>query len=124
LAAPSDTADPMPIFNPYHQFFFDSGFVVVPPPTDPYLPASGKLLLEYIPTPGSANLGMVSNGFTELSGCFNFDARGASVGCDSEGPDCEWEVTGLRYSFDTQVSNCVFQSLIKLILYSLTPDSQ
>lgn len=97
----------MPIFNPYHQFFFGSGFVVVPPPTVPYLPSSGKLLLEYIPVPGGKNTGQVGNSYAQTSGCFNFNAKGASLGCDSKGPKCDWEISGLRYDFETKVEEPV-----------------
>jgi hypothetical protein len=45
---PNDVT-PEPVFNPYHQFDFSDGFVVVPPPTAKYLPTSKPLFIEFIP---------------------------------------------------------------------------
>jgi hypothetical protein len=93
----------MPLFSPYHQFFFSDGFTVVPPPTDPYKPSSKPLLVEFLfdsdtSTP-TTSTGEVSNDRTALFRCFNFNALGASLGCDSQGPNCDWQFTGLRYNF-------------------------
>jgi hypothetical protein len=104
----------MPLFSPYHKFYFSAGFVVVPPPTDPYLPASGKLLLEFHPQTNwsSDTSAQIGNSFTETSGCFNFNARGTNLGCDSNSSDCDWMFTGLRYNFATGVEDKVtFQNL-------------
>jgi hypothetical protein len=97
----------MPLFNPYHKFYFSDGFTIVPPPTDPYLPSSGRLLTEFIPDfnanitipvvpVGMANgvTGDIGNGRNRALECFDFNARGASLGCDSKGPDCNWQFTG------------------------------
>ncbi|POS83152.1 hypothetical protein EPUL_005442, partial [Erysiphe pulchra] len=97
---PYDSVQPMPLFNPYHQFDFSNGFAVVPPPTSPYLPSSKPLLLEYIPNVVSSNnenrqlnitqntLGQgisagIGNGDHGRTGCFSFNVMGASFGCDS-----------------------------------------
>lgn len=105
----------MPLFNPYHQFDFSNGFTVVPPPTDPYLPSSKPLLLEYIPDVNSSNdenqqlnitqntLGQgisagIGNGDHGRTGCFSFNVMGASFGCDSTGPKCDFWFTGFRYN--------------------------
>jgi hypothetical protein len=101
---------PEPVFNPYHQFDFSDGFTVVPPPTDPYLPSSPPLLLEFIPDfnvngtnplagPNTAEQGysgQISDGDHGLTGCFIFNMYGASFGCDSKGRDCDFTFTGLR----------------------------
>src|SRR5690349_5252717 len=91
----ADTVTPPPVFSPYHQFDFSGGFVVVPPPTDPYLPSSGNQLTEFIP-PGDFMIPPPSNGFAPetdafsgiigdgdhgLAGCFGFNFYGASIGC-------------------------------------------
>lgn len=44
-----DDVQPEPVFNPYHQFDFSDGWVVVPPPRAPYLPSSKPLFTEFIP---------------------------------------------------------------------------
>lgn len=96
----------MPIFSPYHQFYFSEGFVVVPPPTDPYLPSSGELLLELLPFVGPGDVldytGQIGSGKTQGLSCFHFNALGASVGCDSLGPPCDWQFTGYRIDTSTQ----------------------
>ncbi|KAI9745864.1 MAG: hypothetical protein M1818_000545 [Claussenomyces sp. TS43310] len=98
----NSTVTPMPIFSPYHHFYFSEGFMVVPPPTDPYLPSSGKLLLEFFPTVDQKSTelsytGSVGNGPTETLTCFNFNLLGVSLGCDSLDAECDWQFTGYRY---------------------------
>jgi hypothetical protein len=90
----------MPLFSPYHKFYFSGGFAIVPPPTDPYLPSSGRLLVEFLATPLSdlGTTGAIGNGRNELSGCFNFNALSLNVGCDSKGPDCDWYFSGYQYN--------------------------
>ncbi|TQS36207.1 hypothetical protein Golomagni_03348 [Golovinomyces magnicellulatus] len=116
---PYDSVQPMPLFNPYHHFEFSDGFTVVPPPTDPYLPSSKPLLLEYIPQLNSnennndttykdlsqqisASIGNSDHG---LTGCFNFIALGASFGCDSTGPDCDFSFSGFRYNKNSRLAS-------------------
>lgn len=109
------TVDAEPIFSPYHQFYFSQGWVVVPPPSAPYVPSSGTRLLEFVATnsssvpantvPGGLNLattGGIGVGKTEQLGCFNFNAYGASLGCDSQGPPCLFQITGMRYDQDIE----------------------
>jgi hypothetical protein len=99
-----------PVFNPYHQFDFSDGFVVVPPPTSPYLPSSKPLFTEFIPDfnvngtnpmagPNTAEYGYsgdIGNGDHGLTGCFSFNMYGASFGCDSRGRACDFHFTGFR----------------------------
>lgn len=105
------------------QFDFSDGFTVVPPPTDPYLPSSKPLLTEFIPNfningsnsqagPNTKEFGFsgdIGNGDHGLTGCFRFNFYGASFGCDSRGPDCEFTFTGFRYDRDTMQTNQVAQ---------------
>lgn len=104
----ADSVQPEPVFNPYHQFDFSDGFTVVPPPTDPYLPSSPPLLLEFIPNfningtdtqagPNTAEegySGQISDGDFDQTGCFRFNMYGAKFGCDSTGPPCNFTFTG------------------------------
>ena len=115
-ATDPNTVQPMPVFNPYHQFDFSDGFTVVPPPTDPYLPSSKPLLLEFIPNfsfngtsqqsgPNTAEggySGQISDGDGGATGCFAFNMYGASLGCDSTGPNCDFTFTGYREDPVTQ----------------------
>ncbi|RDL33898.1 uncharacterized protein BP5553_08266 [Venustampulla echinocandica] len=113
-----DTVQPQPATSPYHQFDWSNGFTVVPPPTDPYLPSSGKQLTEFIPnfnvnlsTPDtgpsskaggfSGDIAVADHGST---GCFSFDFYGASLGCDSRGPDCRFNITGYSSQGETKVA--------------------
>ncbi|KAE9369164.1 hypothetical protein N431DRAFT_345555 [Stipitochalara longipes BDJ] len=108
---PNDVA-PEPVFNPYHQFDFSDGFVVVPPPTAKYLPSSRPLFTEFIPNfningtnsmagPNTLEYGYsgdIGNGDHGLTGCFGFNMYGATFGCDSNGPPCVFSFTGFRYN--------------------------
>ncbi|KAM0143932.1 hypothetical protein ACHAP3_001198 [Botrytis cinerea] len=126
----SDTdVQPEPLFNPYHQFLFSSGFTVVPPPKRlPFLPSSKPLLLEFIPnfTANSSNRKTGSNaadqGFSGqigsadegLTGCFNFNLYGASLGCDSMGPPCDFTFTGYKYDVASKNTSQVTQQTINV----------
>ncbi|RDW68093.1 hypothetical protein BP6252_09489 [Coleophoma cylindrospora] len=99
-----------PVFNPYHQFIFSDGFTVVPPPTDPFFPKSGKQLLEFIPNlningtnpragPNTDELGYsggISDGDHGITGCFTFNFYGAALGCESTGSDCDFTFSGYQ----------------------------
>jgi hypothetical protein len=124
----------MPLFSPYHKFFFSEGFTVVPPPTDPYLPSSGRLLTEFLPNPASAlgNTGSIGAGRTASLGCFNFNALGMSLGCDSMGPNCDWHFTGIRFNAATGAQDVIANqdlstppcpALSKCVLIPVTLDS-
>ncbi|CCU74907.1 hypothetical protein BGHDH14_bgh02546 [Blumeria hordei DH14] len=108
----------MPVFNPYHRFIFSNGFTVVPPPSDPYLPSSKPLLLEFIPRFDLSNKsstvtfttsedvisGDIRSGDHGRTGCFRFNTHGAFFGCDSKGPDCDFSFTGFRFNRESQES--------------------
>ncbi|KAK0113968.1 hypothetical protein ONS96_014816 [Cadophora gregata f. sp. sojae] len=103
----STFGQPQPIFSPYHHFDFSQGFRVGPPPVDPYLPESKPLLAEFIPTADTvtqtrtdayaSTSGYMGNADHGLTTCFSFNFYGASFGCDSSGPDCDFTFTGYRY---------------------------
>ncbi|KAK2626227.1 hypothetical protein QTJ16_004489 [Diplocarpon rosae] len=117
----STNFQPAPLFNPYHKFDFSNGFTVVPPPVDPYLPESKPLLLEFIPnftvnntTPASGPnsrqggfSGEIGDADHGASGCFSFNFYGASFGCDSSGPDCDFTFTGFKYDRSSGETNPV-----------------
>ncbi|KAF7943170.1 hypothetical protein EAE96_011108 [Botrytis aclada] len=126
----SDTdVQPEPLFNPYHQFLFSDGFTVVPPPKRlPFLPSSSPLLLEFIPNfeanssnsktgPNAADhgfSGQIGSGDEGLTGCFNFNLYGASLGCDSMGPSCDFTFTGYKYDVASQKTSQVTQQVINV----------
>lgn len=117
---------PAPVFNPYHQFDFSDGFTVVPPPIDAYLPSSGPLLLEFIPSfvrglkgsgPNTAEVGFagqISDGDHAITGCFVFNMYGASFGCNSTGPPCDFTFTGLHYDIKTDVVTPVTSQTVSI----------
>ncbi|PMD66927.1 uncharacterized protein K444DRAFT_623175 [Hyaloscypha bicolor E] len=123
-----DDVQPEPVFNPYHQFDFSDGFVVVPPPRSPYLPSSKPLFTEFIPNfningtnpmagPTTAEYGYsgdIGNGDHGLTGCFSFNMYGASFGCDSRGPDCVFHFTGYRYNRSTRNTTAVTSQSISV----------
>ncbi|KAB8293277.1 hypothetical protein EYC80_007607 [Monilinia laxa] len=126
----SDTdVQPEPLFNPYHQFLFSDGFTVVPPPKRlPFLPSSSPLLLEFIPNftanvsnrqtgPNAADhgfSGQIGSGDEGLTGCFNFNLHGASLGCDSVGPACDFTFTGYSYDVASKVTSQVAQQVVNV----------
>lgn len=118
LAGPANSNDiqPQPISSPYHHFYFSQGFIVSPPPKDPYAAKSAPLLLEFV-TPSNLNPTRTHNSppIDEYSataeigigqnlqwGCYAFQALAASVGCDSLGPQCDWQFTGVQFNHETQ----------------------
>ncbi|TGO57413.1 hypothetical protein BELL_1347g00010 [Botrytis elliptica] len=124
----SDTdVQPEPLFNPYHQFLFSDGFTVIPPPKRlPFLPSSKPLLLEFTPNfqanssdrktgPNTADhsfSGQIGSGDERHTGCFNFNLYGASLGCDSTGPSCDFTFTGYKYDEASQQTSQVTQQII------------
>ncbi|TGO23038.1 hypothetical protein BPAE_0146g00160 [Botrytis paeoniae] len=126
----SDTdIQPEPLFNPYHQFLFSDGFTVVPPPKRlPFLPSSKPLLLEFISNfevnssvrqtgPNAADhgfSGQIGSGDEGLTGCFNFNLYGASLGCDSVGPSCDFTFTGYKYDVASKKTSQVTQQVINV----------
>ncbi|KAK2775954.1 hypothetical protein CKAH01_12616 [Colletotrichum kahawae] len=100
-----------PVYNPYHRFWFSKGFLVGPPPSDPYLPSSGGRLVEFVPpmlsntTGFSGDTAQIGMGKTASSPCFQFDFYGMNLGCDSRiaGQLCEFTFTG--YQWDAALSN-------------------
>ncbi|OBT67483.1 hypothetical protein VE03_03120 [Pseudogymnoascus sp. 23342-1-I1] len=115
--AGSNDIQPQPIYSPYHHFYFSQGFVVAPPPKDPYTPASAPLLLEFVtqsnvdatrthnshPTEDYGTTGEIGIGQNLQWGCYDFNALSASVGCDSLGPHCDWQFTGVQWDYKKQV---------------------
>lgn len=114
MAAPINVTDPMPIFSPYKHFYFSEGFVVGPPPRVPFIPESPPLLLQFMaqdinvtrndnfPVTGQYGAtGEIGVGENLRWGCYTFDAIAAAVGCDSLGPVCEFQATGVVYNTAT-----------------------
>ncbi|KAG4441931.1 hypothetical protein IFR05_002615 [Cadophora sp. M221] len=143
----STFSQPQPIFSPYHHFDFSGGFRVAPPPVEPYLPESKPLLVEFMPSTDAANnvkqarpnadsgtTGYMRNADHGLTSCFSFNLYGASFGCDSQGPDCDFTFTGYRYDAATQstksvanqqlaISACPTPKSLNCILTPMTLDS-
>ncbi|KAI0104288.1 hypothetical protein GGR51DRAFT_549535 [Nemania sp. FL0031] len=104
-ASPADTPEPMPIFIPYHRFYYSGGFTVLPPPAARFKPASGNLMLQFTPSsisntsqsevpPDTAD---ISVGPQRLASCFLFNFTQVSLGCDSKESPCSFTFTGLKY---------------------------
>ncbi|KAF4850561.1 hypothetical protein CGCSCA4_v004001 [Colletotrichum siamense] len=108
-----------PVYNPYHRFWFSKGFLVGPPPSDPYLPSSGGRLVEFVPpmlsnsnTSGfSGDTAQIGMGKTASSPCFQFDFYSMNLGCDSRiaGQLCEFTFTGYQWNA-TQSNETEFAS--------------
>lgn len=100
---------------------------MVPPPKRlPFLPTSSPLLLEFIPnfTANSSNSktgpnaadhgfsGQIGSGDEGHTGCFNFNLYGASLGCDSRGPDCDFTITGYSYDVVSNKTSQITQQVV------------
>ena len=117
---------PAPVFNPYHQFDFSEGFTVVPPPTDPFLPSSIPMMLEFIPSfiiggdrrgPNTAEesfSGQISDGDQGLTGCFAFNIYCAAFGCNSTVQPCDFTFTGVQYDVATGVVTAITSQVISI----------
>ncbi|KAI0880938.1 uncharacterized protein GGS22DRAFT_173811 [Annulohypoxylon maeteangense] len=98
---------PMPLFSPYHRFYFSPGFSVLPPPPAPYDPSSGKLMIQFTP-PSLSNLSepdataQISVGPQTSSDCFPFNFNGFSLGCNSTDSPCSFNFTGMRFDEQAQ----------------------
>ncbi|QSZ33470.1 hypothetical protein DSL72_005038 [Monilinia vaccinii-corymbosi] len=127
----SHTSDvqPEPFFNPYHQFRFSDGFTVAPPPKRmPFLPSSSPFLLEFTPNfnastsnrhtgPNVADhgfAGQIGSADEGSTGCFNFNLYGASLGCDSQGPPCDFTFTGYSYDAASRETSQLSQQRIRV----------
>ncbi|KAI1370988.1 hypothetical protein F4677DRAFT_323351 [Hypoxylon crocopeplum] len=101
---------PMPLFSPYHRFYFSEGFDVLPPPPAPFDPSSGSLMVQFTPSsilnqsvPGvPSDAAEISVGPQTSSACFPFNFKGFSLGCDSNGSPCDFNFTGLRFDHESQ----------------------
>ncbi|KAI2627550.1 hypothetical protein GGR54DRAFT_419230 [Hypoxylon sp. NC1633] len=105
-----DDVKPMPMFSPYHRFYFSQGFDVLPPPPAPFDPSSGNLMLQFTPSSITnvsepdvpADAAVISVGPQASSTCFPFNFNGFSLGCDSKGSPCDFNITGLQFDHDSQ----------------------
>ncbi|GAW17230.1 hypothetical protein ANO14919_066840 [Xylariales sp. No.14919] len=101
---PKGNPKPMPIFTPYHRFYYSGGFTVLPPPAARFKPSSGNLMLQFTPSsisntsePGvPPDTADISVGPQQLATCFSFNFTSVSLGCDSVVP-CSFKFTGFRY---------------------------
>ncbi|KAI2602927.1 uncharacterized protein GGS25DRAFT_73022 [Hypoxylon fragiforme] len=100
----------MPLFSPYHRFYFSQGFNVNPPPPGPFDPSSGSLMIQFTPSSISnltepdlpADTAQFSVGPETSSNCFSFDFYSFDLGCASTKPSCSFNFTGLRFDEETQ----------------------
>lgn len=95
----------MPIFTPYHRFYYSGGFTVLPPPAARFNPASGNLMLQFTPSsisntsqPGTLpDTADISVGPQQLVTCFLFNFTQVSLGCDSREGACSFTFHGFKY---------------------------
>ncbi|KAI0424101.1 hypothetical protein F5Y09DRAFT_336046 [Xylaria sp. FL1042] len=109
-AESEDDPKPMPIFTPYHRFYYSGGFAVLPPPTARFKPSSGNLMLQFTPSsisnttqpgipPDTADIGV---GPQQFATCFSFNFTRVSLGCDSKEAPCSFTFTGSKYDQSKQ----------------------
>ncbi|KAI1411531.1 hypothetical protein F5Y13DRAFT_165186 [Hypoxylon sp. FL1857] len=100
----------MPLFSPYHRFYFSSGFDVLPPPRAPFDPSSGNLMIQFTPSSITntsdpdvpSDTATISVGPQTSSPCFPFNFNGFSLGCNSTSSPCVFNFTGLRFDQESQ----------------------
>ncbi|KAG5205851.1 hypothetical protein GTR04_6781 [Trichophyton interdigitale] len=103
----NQTAAFPPIFNPYHHFFFSSGWSYGPPPAEPFTPVSNPHIGIHVPTKRDGekpqSKGEFGGGPRASQKLFWFDAFSAQVGCSTGNTShsCELTVQGLKYSAES-----------------------
>ncbi|KAJ2972962.1 hypothetical protein NUW58_g9063 [Xylaria curta] len=103
---PGENPKPVPIFSPYHRFYYSGGFTVLrTTPKSRFKPSSGSLMLQFTPSsisntseqgipPDTADIGI---GPQKLTSCFSFNFTRIGIGCDSDGTPCSFAFTGFKY---------------------------
>ncbi|KAK4465036.1 hypothetical protein QBC42DRAFT_29687 [Cladorrhinum samala] len=85
-----------PVPFPYHRFFFSAGFAVVPPPSPKYAASSGEQLVQY--DPSISTTAVIGLAQLRANPCFRFSFLGVSLGCNSTGAPCIFNITGLNWN--------------------------
>jgi hypothetical protein len=112
FSADDDVTQAPPIFSPYHHLTFSNGYVHAPASKQPFAPHSGDQLAVFLaPSNGTNDTnwhqtgmsavvprtdpGEISDGPYDGLSAFCFNAQGAWLGCDNDGPEpCVFNVTG------------------------------
>jgi hypothetical protein len=112
FSADDDVTQAPPIFSPYHHLTFSNGYVHAPASKQPFTPHSGDQLAVFLAPSNSTNdtnwhqtgmsavvprtePGEISDGPYDGLPAFWFNAQGAWLGCDNDGPEpCVFNVTG------------------------------
>ncbi len=50
------------------------------------------------PDGDNSNTGEFGAGDNQIHPCYKLKAYGASLGCDSTGPNCDWQITAVKYN--------------------------
>ncbi|KAL1585987.1 hypothetical protein WHR41_04755 [Cladosporium halotolerans] len=116
-----DITQAPPIFSPYHHLTFSSGYVYAPQDKQPFAPHSANQLAVFLASGNgtndttwhqngmSANVprsepGEITDGPYDGLSAFWFNARGAWLGCDNNGPEpCVFNVTG--WTWNSQIGD-------------------
>jgi hypothetical protein len=127
-----DITQAPPIFSPYHHLTFSQGYIHAGSPKQPFAPHSGDQLAVFLASangtndtawhqPGfSANSprtepGEITDGPYDGMPAFWFNARGAWLGCDNDGPEpCVFNITG--WTWNSQLTNEVatYNTLVEI----------
>jgi hypothetical protein len=116
-----DITQAPPIFSPYHHLTFSSGYVHSSQPSQPFAPHSGDQLAVFLASGNGTNdtmwhkdgfsanaprtePGEITDGPYDGLPAFWFNARGAWLGCDNDGPEpCVFNITG--WTWNSQLSD-------------------
>ena len=95
----------MPIFTPYHRFYYSGGFTILSPRATRFKPSSGDSMVQFTPSsisntaqPGVApDMADISVGPQQLRDCFSFNFTKVDLGCDSKEAPCLFTFNGFKY---------------------------
>jgi len=110
-----------PIFSPYHHLTFSNGYIHGGKPHQPFAPHSGDQLAVFLASGNGTNdttwhqngltmnaprtePGEITDGPYDGLPAFWFNAKGAWLGCDNDGPEpCVFNITG--WTWDSQLGD-------------------
>lgn len=107
------------MLSPYHRFWFSPGFELHP---HSQAPSSEKLILQFDPSStssrsesdGSSSPAKIGVGAQKSTSCFSFSFYGSELGCKSNGPDCVFNITGLRYDYESRQERTAVSHVIQI----------
>ena len=115
--------------SPYHRFWFSPGFGLLHSQKEVN---TTSLMLQFDPllkvNRSSANVSLSTGGATISLGpqksnpCFRFNYYGSHLKCVSNGTDCAFNITGLRYNYDSGQEDVSISQTLRVPACSKEPE--